>query len=70
LDEASGRDTKAIHRIVNGMMKIVYPHGEISDDELKEIVGLAVEYRQFVCDQNYSISKENIFNKKIEFSIY
>ncbi|MGL6169200.1 MAG: BREX system Lon protease-like protein BrxL, partial [Fusobacteriaceae bacterium] len=38
LDEASGRDTKAIHRIVNGMMKIVYPHGEISDDELKEIV--------------------------------
>ncbi|MGL5639609.1 MAG: BREX system Lon protease-like protein BrxL [Cetobacterium sp.] len=70
LDSASGRDTKAIYRIVNGMMKLVYPDGEITDDELQEIVGLAVEYRQFVCDQNYRINREDTFNKKIEYSLY
>lgn len=58
--------TKAIHRIVNGMMKLVYPDAKITDDELREIVG----YRQFVSDQNYRINKEKDFNKKIEFKIY
>lgn len=69
LENASTRDAQAIEKIVSGMVKLVYPDGNLSDDELEELVALAVEYRQFVIDQNYGINKDETFDKQIQYMI-
>src|SRR6266511_3101834 len=45
------RDRKAVRRTISGLMKIVYPHGETSREELQEIVELAIEGRRRVKEQ-------------------
>ncbi len=45
------RDRKAVRRTISGLMKILYPHGEASRDELAEIVELALEGRRRVKEQ-------------------
>lgn len=70
LKNCSTRDVDSINKIVSGLIKLIYPDGNVSKVELKEIVEFAVEYRQFVIDQNYKINKDNTFNKKLEFDLY
>ncbi|WP_432205054.1 BREX system Lon protease-like protein BrxL [Cetobacterium somerae] len=69
LEHASARDVQAIEKIVSGMIKLVYPDGNLTDEELEEVVGLAVEYRQFVVDQNYRINRDKTFDKQIQYMI-
>lgn len=45
------RDTRAIERATSGLMKIIYPNGVTTDEELLEVVTLASEMRQRVHDQ-------------------
>ena len=45
------RDQRAIERITSGLIKILYPHGLLSSEELTEIVTLACELRQRVHNQ-------------------
>ncbi|HAA70683.1 MAG TPA: ATP-dependent Lon protease [Planctomycetaceae bacterium] len=45
------RDQKAVRKTVSGLMKIIYPHGEISQEELAELVELALEGRRRVKEQ-------------------
>lgn len=45
------RDTRAIERSTSGLMKIIYPDGQATDEELKEVVTLACELRQRVHNQ-------------------
>ncbi len=45
------RDRKAVRRTVSGLMKILYPHGEAGQDELREILELAIEGRRRVKEQ-------------------
>ncbi|MEE8524836.1 MAG: BREX system Lon protease-like protein BrxL, partial [Thermoanaerobaculia bacterium] len=45
------RDRKAVSRTVSGFMKILHPHGEVSREDLEEILGLAVEGRRRVKEQ-------------------
>lgn len=47
----NARDVKAVRKTVSGLMKLIYPHGEMSRDELAEIVDLAVEGRRRVKEQ-------------------
>lgn len=70
LKGASTRDTDAINKIISGMIKLIYPDGIVSNDELIEIIELAIEYRQFVINQNYKINKDEMFNKLINFDLY
>ena len=37
----NARDRKAVRRTVSGLMKILHPHGEVSRDDLEEILALA-----------------------------
>jgi len=66
---ASIRDKRSIEKIVSGLIKLAYPNGVLTDDELKEITTIAVEYRQFVIDQNFKINRDITFNKKLSFTI-
>lgn len=45
---ATKRDQTAIERVGSGLVKLLYPHGEMTPEELKEVVLLACEYRQRV----------------------
>ena len=49
--DISSRDRDAVHKTFSGLMKIVYPHGEASTDEIEELLRLAVEGRKRVKDQ-------------------
>ena len=47
----NARDRKAVRKTVSGLVKILYPHGEISRDELAEILEIALEGRRRVKEQ-------------------
>jgi ATP-dependent Lon protease len=47
----NARDRKAVRRSVSGLMKILHPHGEVSKEDLEEILDLAVEGRRRVKEQ-------------------
>ncbi|MFO0936179.1 MAG: BREX system Lon protease-like protein BrxL [Gemmataceae bacterium] len=45
------RDTRAVERITSGLIKVLYPHGLMSPEELHEVVTFACELRQRVHNQ-------------------
>ena len=47
----NARDRKAVRRTVSGMMKILHPHAEVSQDDLREILEFAIEGRRRVKEQ-------------------
>lgn len=49
--DISTRDRDAIHKTFSGLMKILYPHGEASPEEVEEILQFAIEGRKRVKDQ-------------------
>lgn len=69
-DGASVRDKDSLEKIMSGMMKLIYPNGEITDEELQEISEIAIEYRQFVLDQNFNINGDPTYNRKLSFEIF
>jgi len=53
------RNEEAIRAIASGMMKILFPHGEVSDEDFRSCcVEPAVKMRQLVWDQLYSLDPE------------
>ena len=49
--DISTRDRDGIHKTFSGLMKILYPDGEASKDEIEEILKFAIEGRKRVKDQ-------------------
>lgn len=47
----NARDRKAVRRTVSGMMKIIHPHGEVSKEDMEELVSFAAEGRRRVKEQ-------------------
>jgi len=47
----TGRDIRAVEKVLSGLIKLVCPHGDLDDDELAELLSLAIEGRQRVRDQ-------------------
>ena len=47
----NARDRKAVRRTVSGMVKILHPNGEVSQEDLAEILELAIEGRRRVKEQ-------------------
>ncbi|MDI3500130.1 MAG: ATP-dependent Lon protease [Synergistaceae bacterium] len=47
----NARDVKAVRKTVSGLIKLIYPHGEMNREELAEIVELALEGRRRVKEQ-------------------
>lgn len=46
--ELSTRDQTGVEKTFSGMMKIMYPHGEATVEEMEELLGLALECRRRV----------------------
>lgn len=49
--DISTRDRTGINKTFSGLMKILYPDGEATEDEMREILELAIEGRKRVKDQ-------------------
>lgn len=49
--DISTRDRDGIHKTFSGLMKLLYPHGEATRDEIEEILRFAIEGRKRVKDQ-------------------
>ena len=47
----NARDRKAVRKTVSGLIKILFPHGDVAQDELAEILELALEGRRRVKEQ-------------------
>lgn len=45
------RDTIAVRRTVDGLLKLVYPHGEFTKEDVEEILVIALEMRRRVKEQ-------------------
>ena len=45
------RDVKAVRKTVSGLVKLIYPNGELSKVEVAELVELAIEGRRRVKEQ-------------------
>ena len=47
----NARDVKAVRKTVSGLIKLVHPHGEITKEELEDMLELAIEGRRRVKEQ-------------------
>jgi ATP-dependent Lon protease len=47
----NARDVKAVRKTVSGLVKLVYPHGEVSREDLAELLEAALEGRRRVKEQ-------------------
>lgn len=47
----NARDVKAVRKTVSGLVKLLYPEGELNKEELQELVELALEGRRRVKEQ-------------------
>ena len=47
----NARDVKAVRKTVSGLVKLIYPHGEFSKEELAKLLDIAMEGRRRVKEQ-------------------
>lgn len=47
----TSRDVRAIYKTLSGLLKLLYPHGQANDEQLEELVLLAIEGRQRIRNQ-------------------
>lgn len=62
----TSRDRVAIRKSFSGMVKLIYPHKELSDEELIELLDFCIEGRKRVKDQLYIID-ETFRAEPVEF---
>ncbi len=67
----SGRDTTAVNRTINGLLKLLYPDREqfISDEDLEWAVRLAMECRRRVKEQQKRIGSAEFRNTHFSYQI-
>jgi ATP-dependent Lon protease len=64
----NARDRKAVRKSVSGLMKILFPHGEITRDELSEILELALEGRRRVKEQLKKMGSFEYYHTSFSYS--
>ena len=60
------RDKTAIRKSFSGLMKILYPHKQVTDEEMLELLDFSIEGRKRVKDQLYKID-ETFKSEPVEF---
>ncbi len=61
------REEKAILKIASGLLKIIYPDKIITEEELKEIIDLAVECRQYVLIEQTNLQPAEFPEREIKW---
>jgi ATP-dependent Lon protease len=65
----NARDRKAVRKTVSGLMKILYPHGEITQDELAEILEFALEGRRRVKEQLKKMGSFEYYHTSFSYTL-
>ncbi len=65
----NARDRKAVRKTVSGMMKILYPHGEVTQDELAEILEFALEGRRRVKEQLKKMGSFEYYHTSFSYTL-
>lgn len=63
------RDEKAVRKLLSGMMKIIFPHGEFDNRELKKIVDIVVELRQNVVNVLSELAPHEFPEKRLNAQV-
>lgn len=65
----NARDRKAVRRTVSGYMKLLYPHGEATADEIAEILELALEGRRRVKEQLKKMGSFEYYHTSFSYAV-
>lgn len=65
----NARDRKAVRKTVSGLMKILFPHGDITQDELGEILELAIEGRRRVKEQLKKMGSFEYYHTSFSYTL-
>src|SRR3954451_9626431 len=65
----NARDRKAVRKTVSGLVKIIYPHGEPTDDEVAELLEFAIEGRRRVKEQLKKMGAFEYYQTSFSYSI-
>ena len=67
----SGRDITAVNKTVSGLLKLLYPDPEMTvpDDELEELVRVALELRRRVKEQQKRVFKSEFRNTHFSYTL-
>lgn len=65
----NARDRKAVRRTVSGLVKIIHPHGEPTEDELAEVLEFAIEGRRRVKEQLKKMGSFEYYDTSFSYSI-
>jgi len=63
------RDEKAVRKLLSGLVKLVFPHGEFDNEELRRISSIAVELRQSIANILSEIAPHEFPRKKLEVRV-
>jgi ATP-dependent Lon protease len=61
----TSRDVRAVNKTLSGLLKLMYPDGQIDDTQLEELLGLALEGRQRIRNQLHLIAPGEYYPVKI-----
>ena len=65
----NARDRKAVRKTVSGLMKIVFPHGAVTRDELSEILAVALEGRRRVKEQLKKMGSFEYYHTSFSYTL-
>ena len=65
----NARDRKAVRRTVSGLVKILHPHGQVSREDLDEILQLALEGRRRVKEQLKKMGSFEYYQTSFSYQI-
>ena len=61
----TSRDVRAVHKTLSGLLKLMYPHGQVSDAQLEELLLVALEGRQRIRDQLHLMAPGEYYPVKV-----
>jgi ATP-dependent Lon protease len=65
--QLKSRDVKAVRKTVAGLVKLIHPHGELSKDDLRELLELAMEGRRRVKEQLKKMGSFEFFQTSFSY---
>jgi ATP-dependent Lon protease len=65
----NARDRKAVRKTVSGLMKILFPHGEITQSELAELLEFALEGRRRVKEQLKKMGSFEYYHTSFSYTL-
>ena len=65
----NARDRKAVRRTVSGLVKILHPHGQVSRDDMEDLLQLALEGRRRVKEQLKKMGSFEYYQTSFSYQI-